>query len=180
MINACKIASACRVTAVIPTFPYARQDKKDKVSDDSDQYSDSENTGHSDAQLYILLRQPLSMYFCHHKISFQMPMQLINTQFRFRLSWTSSYYLYSGSQQSAIATTPVKSPVFPSSSPETPVFLMSEFRVKIDTISFLISSCGQLQLAEIKYGRILLQQRLGVLSCDASRLRKTESPVFSA
>jgi len=32
MINACKIASACRVTAVIPTFPYARQDKKDKVS----------------------------------------------------------------------------------------------------------------------------------------------------
>lgn len=32
MINACKIASACRVTAVIPCFPYARQDKKDKVS----------------------------------------------------------------------------------------------------------------------------------------------------
>ena len=31
MINACKIASACRVTAVIPCFPYARQDKKDKV-----------------------------------------------------------------------------------------------------------------------------------------------------
>ena len=31
MINACKIASACRVTAVIPSFPYARQDKKDKV-----------------------------------------------------------------------------------------------------------------------------------------------------
>lgn len=31
MINACKIASASRVTAVIPTFPYARQDKKDKV-----------------------------------------------------------------------------------------------------------------------------------------------------
>uniref|UniRef100_A0AAR5PZ89 ribose-phosphate diphosphokinase n=2 Tax=Dendroctonus ponderosae TaxID=77166 RepID=A0AAR5PZ89_DENPD len=30
MINACKIASACRVTAVIPCFPYARQDKKDK------------------------------------------------------------------------------------------------------------------------------------------------------
>merc|ERR1712121_17479 len=30
MINACKIASACRVTAVIPSFPYARQDKKDK------------------------------------------------------------------------------------------------------------------------------------------------------
>merc|ERR1711983_443185 len=30
MINACKIASAERVTAVIPFFPYARQDKKDK------------------------------------------------------------------------------------------------------------------------------------------------------
>jgi len=32
MINACKIASASRVTAVIPCFPYARQDKKDKDS----------------------------------------------------------------------------------------------------------------------------------------------------
>lgn len=32
MINACKIASASRVTAVIPNFFYARQDKKDKVS----------------------------------------------------------------------------------------------------------------------------------------------------
>ncbi|XP_039621802.1 ribose-phosphate pyrophosphokinase 2-like isoform X3 [Polypterus senegalus] len=31
MISACKIASASRVTAVIPCFPYARQDKKDKV-----------------------------------------------------------------------------------------------------------------------------------------------------
>ena len=31
MINACKIASAARVTAVIPSFFYARQDKKDKV-----------------------------------------------------------------------------------------------------------------------------------------------------
>ena len=31
MINACKIASAARVTAVIPIYPYARQDKKDKV-----------------------------------------------------------------------------------------------------------------------------------------------------
>ncbi|XP_076468332.1 ribose-phosphate pyrophosphokinase 2-like isoform X2 [Babylonia areolata] len=30
MINACKTASAGRVTAVIPCFPYARQDKKDK------------------------------------------------------------------------------------------------------------------------------------------------------
>ncbi|KAF7638900.1 Pribosyltran_N domain-containing protein [Meloidogyne graminicola] len=30
MISACKIASASRVTAVIPNFPYARQDKKDK------------------------------------------------------------------------------------------------------------------------------------------------------
>ncbi len=31
MISACRIASAERVTAVIPCFPYARQDKKDKV-----------------------------------------------------------------------------------------------------------------------------------------------------
>jgi len=30
MIHACKIASARRVTAIIPHFPYARQDKKDK------------------------------------------------------------------------------------------------------------------------------------------------------
>ncbi|PKY08120.1 phosphoribosyl diphosphate synthase, partial [Aspergillus campestris IBT 28561] len=29
-INACKIASAKRVTAVIPCFPYSRQDKKDR------------------------------------------------------------------------------------------------------------------------------------------------------
>ena len=32
MINACKIASAFSVTAVIPCYPYARQDKKDRVS----------------------------------------------------------------------------------------------------------------------------------------------------
>ena len=31
MINACKIASSSWVMAVIPCFPYARQDKKDKV-----------------------------------------------------------------------------------------------------------------------------------------------------
>ncbi|XP_059056126.1 ribose-phosphate pyrophosphokinase 2-like [Achroia grisella] len=30
MINACKIASASRVTAVVPSFPYSRQDKKEK------------------------------------------------------------------------------------------------------------------------------------------------------
>ncbi|CAF1107125.1 unnamed protein product [Adineta ricciae] len=30
MINACKIVSASRVTAVIPCFPYARQDRKDE------------------------------------------------------------------------------------------------------------------------------------------------------
>lgn len=30
MINACRTASARRITAVVPNFPYARQDKKDK------------------------------------------------------------------------------------------------------------------------------------------------------
>ncbi|KAJ1564403.1 hypothetical protein HK096_008147, partial [Nowakowskiella sp. JEL0078] len=30
MINACRTASARRITAVMPSFPYARQDKKDK------------------------------------------------------------------------------------------------------------------------------------------------------
>jgi ribose-phosphate pyrophosphokinase len=30
MINACQTASARRITAVIPCFPYARQDKKNK------------------------------------------------------------------------------------------------------------------------------------------------------
>lgn len=30
LINACKIASAQKITAVIPCFPYARQDRKDK------------------------------------------------------------------------------------------------------------------------------------------------------
>jgi ribose-phosphate pyrophosphokinase len=30
LISACKTASAERVTAIIPNFPYARQDKKDK------------------------------------------------------------------------------------------------------------------------------------------------------
>ncbi|XP_015511982.2 ribose-phosphate pyrophosphokinase 1 isoform X1 [Neodiprion pinetum] len=44
MINACKIASASRVTAVIPCFPYARQDKKDKVGDGGDGGDKSDST----------------------------------------------------------------------------------------------------------------------------------------
>ncbi|XP_017842607.1 ribose-phosphate pyrophosphokinase 2 isoform X3 [Drosophila busckii] len=40
MINACKIASASRVTAVIPCFPYARQDKKDKLAGSEDKKQD--------------------------------------------------------------------------------------------------------------------------------------------
>ncbi|XP_033223278.1 ribose-phosphate pyrophosphokinase 1 isoform X2 [Belonocnema kinseyi] len=43
MINACKIASASRVTAVIPCFPYARQDKKDKGGDDGDKSDSSKS-----------------------------------------------------------------------------------------------------------------------------------------
>ncbi|XP_043285911.1 ribose-phosphate pyrophosphokinase 1 isoform X2 [Venturia canescens] len=43
MINACKIASASRVTAVIPCFPYARQDKKDKGGDGADKTDPAKN-----------------------------------------------------------------------------------------------------------------------------------------
>lgn len=32
MIQACKVASARRITAVVMNFPYSRQDKKDKVN----------------------------------------------------------------------------------------------------------------------------------------------------
>ena len=39
MINACKFASAVRVTAVIPCYPYARQDKKDRVALTSHSFS---------------------------------------------------------------------------------------------------------------------------------------------
>lgn len=46
MINACKIASASRVTAVIPCFPYARQDKKDKVGVRSCIRAPSPSRGH--------------------------------------------------------------------------------------------------------------------------------------
>ena len=31
LIHACRVASARRITAVIPCFPYAREDKKDKA-----------------------------------------------------------------------------------------------------------------------------------------------------
>ncbi|KAL7307045.1 ribose-phosphate pyrophosphokinase 1 isoform X1 [Trichogramma pretiosum] len=43
MINACKIASASRVTAVIPCFPYARQDKKDKGGEGGDKSDSSKS-----------------------------------------------------------------------------------------------------------------------------------------
>ncbi|KAL9903437.1 phosphoribosyl pyrophosphate synthetase isoform 3-T3 [Glossina fuscipes fuscipes] len=43
MINACKIASASRVTAVIPCFPYARQDKKDKLAGDGEKQRSKNN-----------------------------------------------------------------------------------------------------------------------------------------
>jgi len=56
MINACKIASASRVTAVIPCFPYARQDKKDKVGRPPEVHFDSvqHNGGH---YFYLLCRK---------------------------------------------------------------------------------------------------------------------------
>lgn len=51
MINACKIASSSRVTAVIPCFPYARQDKKDKV--ETHTHITSWHTLHLFCQVYI-------------------------------------------------------------------------------------------------------------------------------
>lgn len=44
MINACKIASAARVTAVLPCFPYARQDKKEKDASELATFSQSDST----------------------------------------------------------------------------------------------------------------------------------------
>ncbi|KAA0201458.1 hypothetical protein HAZT_HAZT006828 [Hyalella azteca] len=61
MINACKIASAARVTAVIPCFPYARQDKKDKVNMLINNYQNGEKPDDS-------VNEQLGVYFlCIHQ-----------------------------------------------------------------------------------------------------------------
>lgn len=53
MINACKIASASRVTAVIPCFPYARQDKKDKVEKVIDRTAHYSSTAHVITTIFV-------------------------------------------------------------------------------------------------------------------------------
>lgn len=66
MINACKIASASRVTAVIPCFPYARQDKKDKVgvSDICLITSAIQHDEGSHAGDHVHQQPPVSAYLC--------------------------------------------------------------------------------------------------------------------
>ncbi len=58
MINACKIASAARVTAVMPVFPYARQDKKDKVCKHRQK---NENTKFKNIFL-LIIKEPCSNF----------------------------------------------------------------------------------------------------------------------
>lgn len=63
MINACKIASASRVTAVIPCFPYARQDKKDKVRKHLTIISLFLLVTHKQLKSYYCRRLSLSLYY---------------------------------------------------------------------------------------------------------------------
>ncbi|XP_017040260.1 ribose-phosphate pyrophosphokinase 2 isoform X2 [Drosophila ficusphila] len=59
MINACKIASASRVTAVIPCFPYARQDKKDKLAG-SEENAESKKLAKKNYDWKFRSRAPIS------------------------------------------------------------------------------------------------------------------------
>ncbi|XP_016965680.1 ribose-phosphate pyrophosphokinase 2 isoform X1 [Drosophila biarmipes] len=59
MINACKIASASRVTAVIPCFPYARQDKKDKLAG-SEESAESKKLAKKNYDWKFRSRAPIS------------------------------------------------------------------------------------------------------------------------
>ena len=67
MINACKIASADRVTAVIPCFPYARQDKKDKVRNEFPIIP--KHKMYYDVVIHILLQKYRSIFLQKHQIN---------------------------------------------------------------------------------------------------------------
>lgn len=60
MINACKIASASRVTAVIPCFPYARQDKKDKGNGNGKKETDEREMIKKNNEWKFRSRAPIS------------------------------------------------------------------------------------------------------------------------
>jgi phosphoribosylpyrophosphate synthetase len=67
MINACKIASASRVTAVIPCFPYARQDKKDKVGPIHEHLA-------ANSQIFVSLDSPQAAFFLRHTHCLKLPL----------------------------------------------------------------------------------------------------------